>query len=265
MNRSQAIVAAADKGTCGDLTRVDVLFGHVDMAPLGHPQTIRVEARHYAQMSGDRNIVVRPRPPEVLYLVGMATYAADRLMAGRLEGLGFLVTTRREATSADDLQDKALVFISASVDSPFVPGILRESRIPIVVCDPWVIDDLGMTAAGDAQNTFRPGQRTLTVNGKAQTLAAGLAGDVVLTTLPAPLGLGAPGPHATVAATLADRPEAQGTIFSYDEGVDMLGLKAPARRLAFLVSEQAVETFTQAGWSLFDAAIKWSIGGVVQP
>lgn len=249
----------------GATSRLDVLVGHIDVTRPGQAQAIRVNAKQFALITDDQDVVVRRRPPELLFLVGMSATVADGLAVAHLEGLGLLVKVRREATSADDLRDKDLVFISASVDSPFVPNTLREVRVPIVVCDPWVIDDLGMSAAGDGRNDFKPAQRFAVVNASAQALAGGLVGDVLVTTLPAPLGSAVPAPHATIVATLADHQPDRAMIFSYEEGVEMSGMNAPARRVAFLISEKSLETFAPGGWSLFDATIKWALGGVNSP
>ncbi len=246
----------------GSSSRVDVMAGRVQVAAGANARPVSVEARHFAQITEGSNPVVDKRPPEILFLVGMNVGPANRLMVARLESLGFIVTVRREATSADDLSDKDLVFISASVDSPFVPRILRDARIPIVVCDPWVVDDLGVSTTDDGHNDFVSDQRSLVVNARTVPLAAGLADEVVVTSAPAPLGFAMPAPRALVAASVVGRQEDGATIFAYEQGAEMSGTTAPARRVAFLVSEQAVETLTPAGWALFDAAVKWAAASV---
>jgi len=49
------------------------------------------------------------------------------------------------------------------------------------------------------------------------------------------------------------------TIFAYDAGVEMPGLVAPDRRVGLFLFRDTANSFTAQGWSLFDAAVDWSI------
>jgi hypothetical protein len=49
------------------------------------------------------------------------------------------------------------------------------------------------------------------------------------------------------------------TIFAYDAGVEMPGLVAPDKRVGLFLFRDTANSFTTEGWSLFDAAVDWSI------
>lgn len=49
------------------------------------------------------------------------------------------------------------------------------------------------------------------------------------------------------------------TIFAYDAGVEMPGLVAPDKPIGLFLFRDTANSFTTEGWSLFDAAVDWSI------
>jgi hypothetical protein len=46
-------------------------------------------------------------------------------------------------------------------------------------------------------------------------------------------------------------------IFSFERGAQMAGLAAPARRVAFFLSNTTA--LNANGWTLFDAAVRWAL------
>jgi hypothetical protein len=72
------------------------------------------------------------------------------------------------------------------------------------------------------------------------------------------MGWGVPGENAIAVAGLSKDPH-KCTIFAYDVGVEMPGLVAPAKRVGLFLFRNTANDFTSEGWSLFDAAVDWSI------
>ena len=88
-------------------------------------------------------------------------------------------------------------------------------------------------------------------------LSAGLDGTVTVYQTPWRLTWGIPGPGAVAVAALVGRPTQQ-VIFAYPAGAMMVGLAAPAKRLAFFLHDNPMENLTPEALCLLDAAIAWT-------
>jgi hypothetical protein len=147
------------------------------------------------------------------------------------------------------IEDKALVFISSSASDLLGARIheigLAEAAVPIVCARPSVYADLGMTGPGH-QGSFTPGATRVEIIEPNHPLAAGLAGPQQVTRAPGTLGWGYPGSEAS--------------IFAYERGAELASgaARSPARRVGFFLHPDLGPYVTDAGWSLFDAAVKWA-------
>jgi hypothetical protein len=152
------------------------------------------------------------------------------------------------------------VAISATIHSTDINTELRDLPVPVVVWEPWLYDDLGMTGSQEAHECeFVPGSGNVLVKDPLHPLAAGLTGTVRLRSEgePALIGVGTPGPHAAWIATLPGRP-LLAAVFAYERGAPMVGASAPARRVGLFLYDDTPLRMTDAGWAIFDAAILWA-------
>jgi len=196
----------------------------------------------------------------------------DLLMIQHLEGLGFQVVQATDAdVSADDLEGRTLVVISATTSGQVLrqrlPDLgLRDARVPIVTCESSTFDLLGLTGprfevGPSGRNGFgsAPDHDNIEIEAAGHPLAAGLRGQLRISRAPVALSWGAPAPGAISVANLGGaRSRALKVQFAYEKGVTMVGLVAPARRVACFISADAAEHLTAEGWQLFDAGVRWA-------
>jgi|GEM_PF-3243565 len=186
----------------------------------------------------------------------------DQPLAAYLSTLGHTVVVRtaREVKAAD-ANGKNLVLISESVESADVKNKLRDVAVPLITWEGWLFDDLQMTGPTEEQDYGElTSETSIRVTDPTHPLAAGLSGDVhtalVNNGTSNKFHWGVPNQNAIiVATTLANGSRAH--IFAYEQGAQMVGLFAPARRVGF---HNATGTnLTLDGWRLFDAAVRWAV------
>ncbi|MEZ4732693.1 MAG: DUF11 domain-containing protein [Caldilineaceae bacterium] len=184
----------------------------------------------------------------------------DEPLVVYLRALGHQVTIRSGAAlQTADADGKDLLIVSESVESVEVERKLRTVAVPLVTWEGWLQDDLGMTGTAEygdyGENLFQ--QDVYVVNPK-HPLADGLSGVVTTTTTKRnKFHWGIPNANAIIVAVDV-RNDQQATLYAYEQGAQMVGLTAPARRV-FLHNAAGLD-LTIAGWRLFDAAVDWALG-----
>ena len=208
-----------------------------------------------------------PASGDVLLVAGQVPVTnGDAAVMSRLQSLGHAVTVVDDAAStAASANGKELVVISESVASGSVGNKFNQVAVPLIVFEPWVYDNLGLTGTvASTDYGFTASQTQLRMTG-THPLTAGLTGDVTVGSAASSFSWGIPAPAAVVAATLrndASRP----TIFAYEAGVQLAnGLAAPARRVALHPNAGATIAWNATGQSLFDAAVQWAVNGPPPP
>ncbi|MDZ4697990.1 MAG: hypothetical protein SGI86_22855 [Deltaproteobacteria bacterium] len=205
-------------------------------------------------------------PRELLFVVGyLPVTPNDALLVQRFEGLGYRVTLKVPSQlSLTDGPSSDLVAIASSVESvafsPAICGHLAALAVPLVVWEPWLFDDLGLS---DCPNNagcgwlVTDGQSALPTEG-LPILTAG-KNAVSIARVPIVVSFGNPHASATVIATATtDRPE--DILFVYERNAELPAGPAPARRVALFLSDDTGRVLTDAGWALFDGAIEWAAG-----
>jgi lysophospholipase L1-like esterase len=210
--------------------------------------------------SDSLQVVVTAAPRQVLYVAASATPgAADAAAVAKLQALGFEVQVADDnGIGAGAATGKDLVIISASVVSTAVNNAFTFVGVPVVVWEPFLYDNLGLTGlTAGTHYEFLPGQTMLNVTGGVHPLAAGLSGVVTVFSSGEPMPYGVALPSAIVGATAAGNP-AQAVIFGYESGATLSGLTAPARRVALFLGDNGPSKWTQQGMDLFAAAVNWA-------
>jgi len=197
---------------------------------------------------------------DTLLIVGeIPVSSGDATTISRLQLLGHTVTVVKDsASTAASANGKDLVIISESVAPGSVKNKFNQVSVPVIVYEPWLYDNLGLTGVvartdyGRAQN-----QTKLRMTG-THPLTGGLTGTVTVGSAASSFSWGKPGAAAVVAATLrnnATRP----TIFAYEAGTLLAnGTPAPARRVALHPNTGSINTWTANGQNLFSAAVQWA-------
>jgi hypothetical protein len=241
-------------------TRLEVQQGGVEVTPK-RGRSARVSAARQALVTADA-VEESGAGRRVLFVHG--TDNKDRRLDGelllqrRLERLGFSVTARTEteATSTDG-RAAGLVYISSSVYADRISTRFRDTDVPVVVAEPWLLDDLGMTAAGREDNQAY-WTRDLVIVRPDHPLAAGLSGPVTVAAAPVLIAWGRPNAVATTVGAFRGNLQ-QASLFAYEKGAAMPGLAAPASRVFIFLHDGTPLDLNDAGWGLFDAAIRWAV------
>lgn len=204
---------------------------------------------------------------DTLLVVGAVPVSAgDAQALDRLQSLGQAVTVIKDSVSASSSANGMdLVVISDSVAPGKVSNKFTPVSVPVIVFEPWLYDNLGMT--GDVAKTDygRAGNQTQIRMSGAHPLTGGLSGLVTVGSSAASFSWGRPGAEAVVAATLKSN-AARPTIFAYEAGALLAdGTAAPARRVAIHLNTGALAAWNANGRELFDAAVHWALDQVPPP
>jgi lysophospholipase L1-like esterase len=204
---------------------------------------------------------------DTLFVAGAVPLSSgDTAVVTRLEALGESVTVVRDSTvTATSGNGRNLIVISDTVAPAKIANKLRHAPTPVIVFQPRLYDDFGMTGTVSGTDFGKSGLQTQVRVSGSHPLAAGLAGVVTVENSPANLSWGAPGPAAVVAATLKGN-VGRAAVFGYEAGnLLKAGIAAPARRVGFYANIGATDAWNANGVSLFDAAVRWARDDDVSP
>lgn len=231
----------------------------------------------WAMSGGGRHLDVREmreqqpdfqRWRKALLVVGSTTLnTGDSAIYDRLQGkLGYSVTLKSGAgATTADATGMDVVIISSTVNSTDVGTKFRNVAVPVVVWESALYDDMGLvsTAAGSF-GTIDNQTAILTTSNSTHPLGAGIAAAATMSygTAGVTMPWGKPASNAIKIATLPSD-SSKAVIFAYDKGASMVGMTAPARRVAFMFSDTSPTVMDNSWWAawLFEAAITWAVTG----
>lgn len=192
--------------------------------------------------------------------------ASSPLLQGRDEPLRiylFALGHRVIVRSGSDVQTtdaagKDLIIVSESVESITVHSKFRDVAIPLLTWEGWLQDDLGMTGLEqyvDYGENLQ--QQEISIVNANHPLATGLSGVVATTQSDRnKFQWGIPNANAAIIAVDVAN-DHHVMLYAYDQGAQMVGGNAPARRL--FIHNATGSDLTMAGWRLFDAAVTWAL------
>jgi hypothetical protein len=199
--------------------------------------------------------------PYALLVVGGATLGSgDAAVRDRLVATGFVPVLRAApATTPADAGGMAVVVISSTSNSGDVNTKFRTAVTPVLVWEPLLFDDFGMTGVASTGSGTQAGQSQLAITNPAHPLAAGLSGTSTVTGSAATFTWGVPNANAVVVARPPSN-ASRASIFAYERGIGMVGLIAPGRRVGFFLHDTTAASLTPSGRALVDAALRWTTG-----
>jgi hypothetical protein len=196
------------------------------------------------------------QPTALLVVDSAGANASDRAMSSRLEKNGWRVRIRpASSTTVPDTNGATIVIVSESVLSDDLGARLAGVTVPMMISEPSLFDDFGMTGKtwgndyGD-----KPSSTRLTITNAGHPVAGGLSGEIGVTSGLGKFVWGKPSTKGQIVAKLAS---GEAAIFTYESGAPMFDRAAPARRLGWFAGRDEAGRFTSEGWRLFDAAIDW--------
>jgi hypothetical protein len=160
-----------------------------------------------------------------------------------------------------------------SVTSAFLTDKLRATSTPILNCEAFIQDDLGLTATGPSGDPGPPsefafgvvdGETKIAIKDPAHPLAAGLRDQVSVYSAAKEINWGKVAAGAKVVATLASDP-AGAALYVYEKGSTLFdGKQAAGTRIGFFLEDDnttgTATFFTADGLKLFDAAVNYALG-----
>ncbi len=203
-----------------------------------------------------------PCNKSALFIVGSTDLnEADAAVRDRLIGLGFDVKVVDDSDLQDsDADGKGIVIISSTVSSGYIGTRFTNRDIPVLVWEAWLFDDLRMTGPKSQYDYgTADDQRKIEIIDDAHPIAQGLLGKIEVLSSQKKVSWGLPGPEATRIGIVPGYPECV-SLFAYDKGAQMFGMKAPARRVGFFLHNTTAKKLNGTGWLLFDRAVQWAIG-----
>jgi YVTN family beta-propeller protein len=199
----------------------------------------------------------------VLLVVGSPTLSAgDTVLRNRLQTLGHTVTIVDDnVATAGSAAGMALIVISESVETATgVGAVFANVTVPLIASDSGLFAPLKMTGATlNTDYGTVAAQTQVTITDPTHPLAAGLSGTVTVVTSVDTFDFGVPSAAAKKIATPVGQ-AGKASVFAYDTGAAMVGMNAPARRVAWFAEDTVVTKLTANGFALFDAAVAWALG-----
>jgi hypothetical protein len=188
---------------------------------------------------------------------------SDAQAKAHLESLGYTVRVVDHLEPAEKTAGADAILISATVSANKVGGKYRQSTIPILTWEPYLLPHLGM--AGRKENVdygTKERERWLWVVNAPHPATGGLpAGLVNVQQRNVPMGWGKPGLGASILATFPGEDQ-MAAAFVYERGATMdYENIAPARRAFLFVDTATFPNLNADGLKIFDAAVAWVVAG----
>jgi hypothetical protein len=194
---------------------------------------------------------------------------SDEHIVQHLKELGFTVREADQTEPQAVADGMDLIVISATNSKYKTTNKYRDAKIPLICLEGLMADTLKMAGRrryldygehGEAKESEDPPEAYLEIVNSAHPMAAGLKNGYVKFIKEADvLKWATPAPSATIIATLPNSFHER-AIFGYEKGAAMADeFVAPARRTMFPIDNPAFDDLTEAGHTLFDAALLWTI------
>jgi hypothetical protein len=190
----------------------------------------------------------------------------DAAIQEKMEALGFEVVTAVDAevdsTWADGMN---FVYVSSTVSSSNITNKFKNVPIPVIMIEPYALDDMGMSLDTDTTRFFQAFQRNMVILQEDHFLSAGLTGEVeVVDSLEIQSAQAYPGPEGVLIAEyyrdVTDENMIYGAIYAYEKGAMLADSTVAAERRYFAGwNDKGAGYFTADGWKLWQAAIDWCL------
>jgi hypothetical protein len=183
----------------------------------------------------------------------------DQLVKARVQRAGFTLVLKDDSQlKASDLHKASLLIISSSVNSSSINSRFRDIAVPVLTWENRLFDDLGMTKSKMGRDYGVSGKETTFQITSGHPIANGLTGTVKVLRQPGNLTWGRPSNGAITVGSLKGT-QKRSALFAYEKGSQMVGIKAPERRVGLFLDPDASELLTPDAWRLFDSALNWAM------
>jgi hypothetical protein len=208
----------------------------------------------------DQPALDAPRPRiRALMVVGnpAALGPDDQTVRALLVSKNIVVTLGDDDGNANQADGMDLVVISGSVVSATLGTKFQTIALPVLCLEAFSYGNMRMTGPVVDTDFSQTDAVEITIVLSTHPLAAGFPpGALTVTTAPTRLGWGIVAGTAERVASLVGM-DNRSVIFSFEPGVQMSGLQAPARRVGVFPISPTPDLLNAAGLRLLGASIDW--------
>jgi hypothetical protein len=193
-----------------------------------------------------------------LFITSEAEMArGDEAVKEHIEGIGLKLEVKPATeVKLSDADGKKVIIISSTVASKLIKDMFRNVPISVITWDSNIYKYMGMT---NPEGQGKDCDKTrVQIKESHHPVAASFQGTVQVSSSPVTLSWGQPGSEAVKVATLPED-SSKVTVFSYDTGAQMIGIKAPARRVGLFMTNNTPLALTAEGWTLVTSAVSWAL------
>ena len=183
----------------------------------------------------------------------VSLFIAEKL---KMLGLSVKMITDSVVSPADTAGMSAVIFSSTAYARPRLGTIFRDMPLPLLNMEFSLLKHVGMTDTAKGVDYGRLLGVECDISDSSHSIAGGLLGVVTMYSDSSGIEWGKPGTGAQKIAVLPGTIDSA-AIFCYENDAEMVGMKAPAKRGAFLLHGDDANKLTNDGWYLFRNMVKW--------
>lgn len=184
----------------------------------------------------------------------------DAIIVDKLESWGYTVVTYNQYVGASTVLDASpsAIIISESIDSGNVNSKFRNTSVPVMVHEAYLLDDMRMSSwyGWVDGNDIR-------ILDSSHPAAGGYSGnDVDIANSTSQMTAGQPPNSATVVATYRGSGNwDKAAIFVFDAGASLTSGTAAGRRASFPMGDNMAPRVNNTGWAMYAATLEWLLEG----
>ena len=182
------------------------------------------------------------------------------IITGKLRefGISVRIINSSEFNSSDTIGVSVVIISPVMSNKDTIVTVLKNSQLPIVNMEYLLLADLGMTdtVSGVDYGIVMEKQLLCDIIDSTHVIADEFSGTVKLFSDSVTMEWGNPSVEAVKIATISDNPD-MAVVFFYEKDSDMFGMKAPAKRIGFLIGGYSIDKAKDGWWHMYRNMIKW--------
>jgi glucose/arabinose dehydrogenase len=205
----------------------------------------------------------------ILFIVGATTLnSGDNAIKNRLEAKGYALQLidHTPALHPANVAGMDMVLISATVTSGNIVNKYKNTNLPVITFEPYMLDDMAMTGPtatvdyGDILN-----QTQLDFIAPNHPITLGLSGNITVNDPSRRFVWGVPGGQSFNLALIAGSPN-RSAAFVYEQGATLVDNTAATHKRGFLwLFDDTFTSLSASGLSVFDNMMEWGLGNLIVP
>jgi len=212
-------------------------------------------------------VIVNPSSSKgnLLFITGTSALSnSDDALFNQMLKSGYKVVHKiQNEVKVTDATNRAGVIISSSATLASVGSMFVNAKVPVLVANPSFYGSMKMTGSDNKIDfgTIPDQQQVSVKNGVTHIIAQGFSDPITVYANKATIGFGIPGSNSEVLLTAKDD-AAKAVLFTYKNGVEMVGLTAPSVRIGWFGLADTSVHLTPDAMLLFEKTIDWMVQNI---